>query len=78
MGEIKRPSISAYKDDKVVATQWYGGFWGTNQLLMPYDNYDAYRIDAEEVMPEYNRSNNTLRAYGILKKAGALPLPTIE
>jgi hypothetical protein len=74
IGKIKGPySISAYKrNTSEITNQWFGGFLGTNNILIPYDSYYQYRIDANELIPEFRRSNNTLRSKGIMKKCEPL------
>lgn len=62
-------SISALNAQKeIVKTVWYDGFLGEMDVLFPAGKYHAYKIDAQEVIPETNRKNNTLKTSGLLKK----------
>lgn len=70
-------SISALQSDSIVHTIWYDGFHGQEDILFPSMNYDALKIDAIEVMPETNRSNNTIKKKGVFKKIEQLKLQPI-
>lgn len=61
-------SISAIKNDSIIYTQWYEGHHGEVVVDFPALDYDKLKIDAQEVMPEINRKNNTLKAKGLAKK----------
>lgn len=69
-GDINGPfAISGMKNGSVVKTQWYEGFSGKQTMMFPAGDYDAFKIDAGEALPEANRKNNTMKTSGLLKKA---------
>ncbi|MCX6290829.1 MAG: M1 family metallopeptidase [Bacteroidetes bacterium] len=61
-------SVSSMKDGKVLRTHWLEGFPDTKNITLNDTGADAFRIDAEEKMPELYRTNNTIRTKGIFKK----------
>ncbi|CAN5199320.1 hypothetical protein BH09BAC5_BH09BAC5_12280 [soil metagenome] len=71
-GEINGPvCINALKDGKVVKTVWFEGFpasEGKVGLMFPKGDYDEFKIDQPELMPEVNRKNNTYYTHGLFKK----------
>lgn len=74
-GEINGPfSISGIKDGRVVKTIWYEGFAGKQEVKFDAGDYDEFKIDQAEWMPEVNRKNNTIDSKGILKKTEPLKL----
>lgn len=84
-GEINGPfSISGMLYGKVIKTQWYEGFSGKQAVEFPAGDYDEFRIDQAEWMPEVNRKNNIMYTHGVFKKAepfklqfaGSLDSPT--
>lgn len=65
-GKINGPvSITAYKKDSAVATEWFDGFAKTRTLEFPEGDYDKFIIN--EKAPEINKNNNTIRTKGILR-----------
>jgi hypothetical protein len=75
VGSINGPvSISALKGGKIITSKWTEGFLGKKTITMPAGDYDAFKIDAQEKMPEVNRDNNTIRTKGIFKKIEPLKL----
>jgi hypothetical protein len=60
-------SLSGIKDGKVTNTMWVDGCEGKMEISFKGD-YDLYKIDAQENIPEVNRFNNSLRSKGLLKK----------
>jgi len=61
--QIKGPfSISAFSNDKKVRTIWYEGFSGRMDVSFPSGEYDYYELDALNVIPDINRSNNRVNA----------------
>lgn len=74
-GDVICPfSISGMKKDSIIKTQWYEGFAGTQTINFPFGDYDKIKIDADEIIPEINRRNNTIRTHGLLKKVEPLQL----
>jgi hypothetical protein len=68
-GEIAGPfSISAKKDDKVVATKWYEGVSDKTEVAFPKGEYDLLVLDNQRVIPETYRKNNNLKPTGVFKK----------
>lgn len=73
-GQVAGPfSISGMRNGVALETVWYDGFFGTKDLEFPKE-YDGYRIDALNVMPESNRYNNYIKNEGAFKKADKLQL----
>jgi hypothetical protein len=75
VGEIQSPvCVNAIKDGKIVKTIWADGFTGEESIIFPKGDYDEFRIDQPEVMPEVNRKNNTVYTHGLLSKAEPLKI----
>lgn len=69
-GGITGPvNVSAIKGDSVVASFWMEGFSGKKKTELVLPDFDKFKIDPLEVIPEVNRHNNTIRRRGILRKA---------
>src|SRR6476620_9173799 len=69
VGDVNSPvCINAMKDGKVVKTVWYDGFSGKLGLMFPAGDYDEFKIDQPENIPEINRKNNTYYEHGLLHK----------
>jgi hypothetical protein len=66
-------SISGMRNGVILETVWYDGFYGSKALEFPKE-YEGYRIDAINVMPESNRYNNYIKNDGIFKKADKFQL----
>lgn len=82
-GQIQGPfSVSSIKNDTIVETIWFEGFFGSQSVLFPYSKkVDAYQIDAEGVLPDINNNNNYYRVKGWMKHADGIrlrPLFNIE
>jgi hypothetical protein len=74
-GQIKAPfSISAIRHDSIIYTIWYGGVFGTINVLFPKFPCDAYKIDALYDMPDINEKNNTIYTWGFLRRDEPLRL----
>ena len=71
-GQIPAPvSLSALdEENNVIEKIWVAPLArGTDTTIeMTSENAVAYKIDAEEEMPEINRNNNEIRNYGLFKK----------
>lgn len=60
-------SVSGIQNNTVVNTIWYDSV-GLNPIVFPSGAYNHIRIDAFENTNEIDRSNNTIRTKGLLKK----------
>lgn len=71
-GQIPAPiSLSALDaENKVLEKIWIEplALGADTTIEMTSENAVAYKIDAEEEMPEINRNNNEIRNYGLFKK----------
>ncbi|MFM7023733.1 MAG: M1 family metallopeptidase [Flavobacteriales bacterium] len=64
-GDIEGPVlISVYKGDTLLEEHWYKGFKGVAKLELRNTDFDHTKIviDGNHVMPEINRSNNSIGA----------------
>ncbi len=81
-GNVRGPfTLSAIKNDSIKYSRWYDGFSGEMEVLFPSGDYEALTIDAQQVIPETNRQNNTYRLKGLFKKRPPLrlqPLGSLE
>ncbi|MES2591554.1 MAG: M1 family metallopeptidase [Bacteroidota bacterium] len=66
--------LQGIKDKKVVKEAMYEGFEGKQTLSFPSGEFDHFKIDYAQDMPEINRNNNTIRARGVFKKVEPLKL----
>jgi hypothetical protein len=67
-GKVAGPvSVSAIKDGKEMKTIWYEGFKGKQLVKFPAGDYDKFKIDFLQDIPEVNRNNNTIKTKGIFK-----------
>lgn len=68
-GNIVSPfSVSAIKDGRVVTTVWFDGIEGVGKININAKDFDHLKIDAQNVIPDINRQNNTLKIKGLCKK----------
>ncbi len=73
VGEIEGPVCLYGLDDKEVKGMvWYDGFKGSKKLLFPPSEITSFKIDYNEIMPDINRKNNTIRTHCIFKKTEPL------
>ncbi len=70
-------SISALVHDSMVKTIYYGGFLGEMDVLFPVGNFEKLKIDAQNLIPELDRQNNTSKISGVLRKTEPLQLGLI-
>ncbi|MHB8259728.1 MAG: M1 family metallopeptidase [Bacteroidia bacterium] len=69
VGDIEGPvALQGLYDKEVKGMVWYDGFKGSKKLLFPPAEITSFKIDYNEIMPEVNRKNNTIRTHGIFKK----------
>lgn len=74
-GQMTAPVVvQAIKDNKVVAEIWKNNIDKKETFSFPPLNADYFRIDYNEIMPELNRRNNTIRTKGLFKKIEPLQL----
>lgn len=75
-GQIAGPlAVCAMKEGKNIQTIWYEGFEGVKTITdFSAGDYDHFRIDCMERMPEINRSNNISKTRGLFKKTEPLKL----
>lgn len=62
-------SITGMRKGEAIRTVWYDGTGTDTTVHFPAGDFDMYRLDGEEDMVEYNRSNNSYRKNGMLHKA---------
>lgn len=68
-GNLRAPfTLSTVKDGNIVQTIPYDGFSGTAEVLLPEGDYDQIKIDAQQLLPELNRRNNTYKLKGMCKR----------
>lgn len=70
VGQINGPvEVNLVKDDQVIATQWLEPIDKKNSVFFPgNEDFDRIVIDHTKDIPDINRSNNSLKAKGLLKK----------
>ena len=74
-GNIRTPyTISSINNDTIVKTINYGGFLGEMQVLFPKGTFEKLKIDAQNIIPELDRQNNTSRVNGIFRKTEPLSI----
>ena len=75
LGDIEAPlCIASYKNGELQITKWYEGFQGKKHLSFPKGDYDAFVIDPDFKMLEYNRKNNNLKSKAVFKTKDPLKL----
>lgn len=77
VGQVDGPiEVNLVKDGKVISTQWAEPGSKTSEVLFPvYTDFDQIVIDYTKDIPEINRTNNAMKAKGLLKK---VEKPTFE
>ena len=69
VGDIEGPvCLYGIEGKEVKGMVWYDGFKGSKKLLFPPSEITLFKIDYNEIMPDINRKNNTIRTKGIFKK----------
>ncbi len=72
-GEYPAPIvIQAIKNNKIIAEVWKKDIAHKETLSFPPMEADYFRIDHNEITPDINRRNNTMRTKGLLKKTEPL------
>jgi hypothetical protein len=68
-GQISFPfPISALKDGTESEMIWFEKFDNKTGVFFPGKDYDTFSIDHHGLIPEINRSNNSIRTSGLLRK----------
>ena len=68
-GKVDGPfPISWFKGDLLVDTKWFTGTESSEWLEIDCADCDRLIIDAQEVIPDINRKNNTMRVNGAFRK----------
>ncbi len=74
-GQFTAPVVvQAIKDNKVISEIWKTNITKKETFSFPPLEADYFRIDYNEIMPERNRRNNTIRTKGLFKKTNPLQL----
>jgi len=68
-GKIAGPfPISALRGNDTVTTKWVEGIEKLDWVELNCDDCDKVVIDSEEIIPDINRKNNSMRVNGIFRK----------
>ncbi len=68
-GNVNSPfSVSSTRKGEVLNTKWFEGFNGIQRVNLTAANFDHFKIDAQEKIPDINRQNNTIKTKGLFKK----------
>ncbi|MFT5901343.1 MAG: hypothetical protein ACI9LA_000541 [Bacteroidia bacterium] len=68
-GKIAGPfPISIINDKDTVKTQWFDGIERAEWIEIDYADCDRLVIDSEEIIPDINRKNNSMRVNGVFRK----------
>jgi len=74
-GQMTAPIvIQAIKDNKVVAEIWKNNITQKETISFPPLQADYFKIDYNEITPDLNRRNNTIKTTGLFKKTEPLQL----
>lgn len=68
-GTIVPLNVYGYKDGKPVGMAWYNGSDTLRRLDFPPSDVDQFKIDGLDLMPDVNRTNNSIRTKGVFRKA---------
>ncbi|MFA6923947.1 MAG: M1 family metallopeptidase [Bacteroidales bacterium] len=69
-GQIAAPfSITSYSSKDTVETSYYEGFTGKKKFTLAKNNFAQFKIDENEIIPDINRKNNSIKTKGIFKKS---------
>jgi hypothetical protein len=66
--------VQAVKDNKVIAEVWKNNIEKKETFSFPPLEADYFRIDYNEIIPDINRRNNTIKTRGLFKKTEPLQL----
>lgn len=74
-GKLATPySITGYKDDKVILTEWFPGHEGKQTMRIHLEEYDVIQLNTPGKLPEYYQKNNRVKTKGLFKKSKPLRL----
>lgn len=72
-GDINGPfCIAGVKNDTVVQLKWFDSIPSKGYVTFPQGDYDKYMIDPYWQIPEYTRTNNSLKLNGLAKRTEEL------
>lgn len=72
-GDINGPfCIAGVKNDTVVQIKWYDSIPASGYVTFPQGDYDKYMIDPYWQIPEFTRTNNSLKLSGLAKRTEKL------
>lgn len=69
--------VSMMYEDSIIKTDWQRGFTGTQTIYLSKKKTDSVthvKIDAQGLMPEYEKENNTVKTKGMFKHTEHLQL----
>ena len=68
-------SVSAYRNDSLIGTEWFDGFNNRKKdVLLHFNDFDELRLNSENNCTEFNRKNNFIRTIGLFKKTKPLKI----
>jgi hypothetical protein len=74
-GDINGPfCIAGVKNDTVVQLKWFDSIPSKGYVTFPQGDYDKYMIDPYWQIPEYTRTNNSLKLNGLAKRTEELDI----
>lgn len=74
-GDIASPLwLNTIRNGEIVNTISNDGFSGKTEFQLPYVKGDVYKIDANRLIPELDRKNNTIKSCGLFKKTEKISL----
>ncbi len=69
VGEVVGPvTLGALRKGQVIGEVWYQGFEGKKVFEFPPAKIDRFTVDANSIMPDVHRQNNSMRTRGLFKK----------
>ncbi len=78
-GEIAMPyPLSAIKNGEILKTIWFDGFSQQHtEVFFPGNDFDLFQLDAEGLLPDINRNNNSIKITGLIKNVPPVELQLI-
>ncbi|MBK9412258.1 MAG: M1 family metallopeptidase [Bacteroidetes bacterium] len=74
-GEVESPIwINTIQNGEIKNSVLVEGFSGRKIIDVPFSTGDVFRIDANKIIPELDRKNNTIKSCGLFKKSEKLSL----
>ena len=71
-------NLSGFKNNNLIDIKWIDGFKKTKTFYFPPLDFDYFKIDGFDQMPDINRKNNIVNAHGLFKKFKPLQLSFIS